>query len=152
MTNVRSGFVNSTLGTAARSIALPLTGGALLCAAWLQLRIHSGVGHRLTGASHLRGRAAEQELVLLLFISAAVAIFAARHALARAFLRLASLSELRPVDPLAAPRRPREAARSLGGDRALGRAGARQPSRGGRAGAGLGGAPSPQVRLQPLIA
>jgi lysylphosphatidylglycerol synthetase-like protein (DUF2156 family) len=102
MTNVRSSFVNSTLATAARSIALPLAGAALLCAAWLQLRIHSGVGHRLTGATHLRGRAAEQELVLLLFISAAVAIFAARHALARAFLRLASLSELRPFDPLAA--------------------------------------------------
>jgi phosphatidylglycerol lysyltransferase len=77
-------------------------GAALLCAAWLQLRVHSGVGHRLTGATHLRGRAAEQELVVMLFVLAAVGILAARHTVARAFLRLASRSELRPVDPLAA--------------------------------------------------
>lgn len=50
----------------------------------------------------MRGRAAEEELILLLFIAAAVGIFAARHALARSLLRLASRSELRPVDPLAA--------------------------------------------------
>jgi lysylphosphatidylglycerol synthetase-like protein (DUF2156 family) len=102
MTNVRPSFSSIPLGAAVRSAALPLVGAALLCAAWLQLRIHSGVGHRLTGATHLRGRAAEEELLLLLFVVAAAAIFAARHALARGLLRLAFLSELRDVDPLAA--------------------------------------------------
>jgi lysylphosphatidylglycerol synthetase-like protein (DUF2156 family) len=99
---VRSSLTTGPLGLAARRVAVPLTGAALLCVVWLQLRIHWGVGHRLTGASHLRGRAAEQELVLLLFVASAVGIFAGRNALARAFLRLASRSELRPVDPLAA--------------------------------------------------
>jgi lysylphosphatidylglycerol synthetase-like protein (DUF2156 family) len=102
MTNVPSSLTGTPLGLAARRVAVPLAGAALLCAVWLQLRIHSGFGHRLTGASHLRGRAAEQELMLLLFVASAVGIFAARHALARAFLWLASGSELRPVDPIAA--------------------------------------------------
>jgi lysylphosphatidylglycerol synthetase-like protein (DUF2156 family) len=102
MTNVSFSFSSSPLGTAARSAALPLVGAALLCAVWLQLRVHSGVGHRVTGATHLRGRAAEEELLLLLFVLAAAGIFAARHALRRGLWRLASLSELRPVDPLAA--------------------------------------------------
>jgi lysylphosphatidylglycerol synthetase-like protein (DUF2156 family) len=102
MTNVRSHLVTSSLGMTARRAALPLAGAALLCAAWLQLRVHSGVGHRVTGATHLRGRAAEEELLLMLFVLAAVGIFAARGALGRGLLRLAFLSELRPVDPLAA--------------------------------------------------